>query len=174
MLADRSPRPFALAIAGLQNKSKEVDDDVVIVEAGDVTISNSRTVTRWTRKMDIALCTQIVDAGHKAWVTTKANTPGMKDEEKWDQKKAWTNEEDGILTMLWGAKGVEGHSAFKGVPKPEYQSAINHLTKSPHGLLCKSESPRVAQRAARSSHTQRSLLLAAARRRAKASLNCLC
>ena len=70
----------------------------------------------------------VTATGVKAFVTHKANTKDMKEEEKWNQGEAWTGE-DGILTK---------HEAFKGVAWPGYQSVVNHVVGET-GLLKKNE-----------------------------------
>ena len=63
---------------------------------------------KWTKVRDTALLTQIISTGVKAFVTHKANTPDLKESERWNQGTAWTGE-DGIITML------KKHEAFEGV-----------------------------------------------------------
>ncbi|KAL1526021.1 hypothetical protein AB1Y20_020842 [Prymnesium parvum] len=68
--------------------------------------SEKKRIT-WGRERDVALLTQIISTGIRAFVTSKANTKAMREEEKFNQGDAWTNAEDGILTMLWK------HEAFQ-------------------------------------------------------------
>ena len=90
-------------------------------------VEEKKTRMVWNRERDIALLAQISSKGVAAFATAKANG---KDGKKFNQAEAWTNPEDGILTLL--AK----HEAFEGVHFSAYQSVINHVTGS-EGLLKK-------------------------------------
>ena len=85
---------------------------------------------KWNKQRDTALLTQISAVGVRAFVTSKANTKDMPDDEKYNQGDAWNNSDDGILTML------KDSEHFVGVKWPAYQSVINHVT-GPEGLLKK-------------------------------------
>ena len=105
-----------------------------------------RKTIRWTEERDVALLTQICSAGVKSFVTNKANDnvsakkKGKKLEEKpvepWNVEAAWTNEVDGIITMLQGAFSGEGQ-IFCGVKWPGYQSILSHVITKGTGLLAK-------------------------------------
>eukprot|EP00327_Prymnesium_parvum_P010573 CAMPEP_0184380500 /NCGR_PEP_ID=MMETSP0007-20130409/4796_1 /TAXON_ID=97485 /ORGANISM="Prymnesium parvum, Strain Texoma1" /LENGTH=295 /DNA_ID=CAMNT_0026725757 /DNA_START=83 /DNA_END=967 /DNA_ORIENTATION=- len=86
------------------------------------TMDQAKRRIRWTRERDIALLAQVIAMGVRTFVTSKANTRDMKEEEKFNQGEAWTNTTDGILTMLGK------HEAFSGIEMPGYQSVINHIT----------------------------------------------
>ena len=81
----------------------------------------------WTEARDLALLVQIIAKGVTAFVTSRANT---KEKKTYNQMEAWTNSEDGILTLL------AQHPEFAGVQMPAFQSVINHVTAA-DGLLKK-------------------------------------
>jgi len=98
----------------------------------DATNADAKGRMTWSASMDTALLAQVILTGVKAFVTSKANTAKMKPEEKWNQEHAWTNEEDGILPMLW-----QGDAEFKKFKMPAYGSVLNHLTAKKTGLFDK-------------------------------------
>ena len=90
-------------------------------------VEEKKTRMVWNRERDIALLAQISSKGVAAFATAKANG---KDGKKYNQAEAWSNAEDGILTLL------AQHEAFAGVHFSAMQSVINHVTGN-EGLLKK-------------------------------------
>ena len=66
----------------------------------------------WTEARDLALLVQIITKGVTAFVTSRANT---KEKKTYNQMEAWTNSEDGILTLLAQHRGVR-RRADAGLP----------------------------------------------------------
>ncbi|KAL1510854.1 hypothetical protein AB1Y20_005688, partial [Prymnesium parvum] len=98
-----------------------------LVQATDeVEITGERKNMRWTRELDTVLLRQILATGVDAFMTSRHNTKNM----KYDQSKTWQGP-GGIIPTLQQSED------FKGLKLPTYQSIINHVTCSPHGLLAK-------------------------------------
>ena len=72
-----------------------------------------------------ALFSQVISAGQKAFLSSDANLPATKDkpEEKYCIKDAWTNAQDGIMTML------KKHENFVGAPWPMTHDSLLNTVK---------------------------------------------
>ena len=67
--------------------------------ANDVTEPTEQSKRlKWTTTRDVVLLRQVVATGVRAFVTAKANTKEMKEEEKYNIEHAWTNEDGHFFT----------------------------------------------------------------------------
>ena len=60
----------------------------------------------WSAEMDLALVTQVVFVGVKAFVTSKANTPTMAASEKWNHADSYGLQTKPGVWRHWGRKEV--------------------------------------------------------------------
>ena len=109
-------------------KCQEVGEEEVVqtdgkdFKEGKERMKEVKERMKWTPIMDEMLVVQILAQGVSAFVRgTKANTKDMTEEEKWNRDTAWLNEEDGIMTTLWGDANF---SKFK---QPKYESVLQHV-----------------------------------------------